>query len=161
MKDVRVWIVGLGTVGQWLLHALHEHAASLEGRYGFSPRIVGVANARHGFVHAADRLDPLIVLEHVSSGRPLEELPGVRHWHHAVEGLRATEADVLLEVTASPAENGEPGFTHMREALRRGIPVATSNKWPVALYGVELVELAREQGVSSGPSRRSCRALPS
>jgi homoserine dehydrogenase len=148
VNDVRVWILGLGTVGQWLLRALHEHAASLERRYGFVPRIVGVANARHGFVHDAEGLDAGIVLEHVASGRPLEELPGVQRWHDAVGGLRATEADVLVEVTASPAEGGEPGFTHMREALQRGIPVVTSNKWPVALHGVELAQLAREQGVS-------------
>jgi homoserine dehydrogenase len=148
VKDVRIWIVGLGTVGQWLLRALHEHAARLEGRYGFVPRIVGVANARHGFVYDADGLDPMIVLEHVSGGRPLGELPGVQHWHDVVEGLSATEADALVEVTASPAESGGPGFVHMREALQRGIPVVTSNKWPVALHGVELVELAREQSVS-------------
>jgi homoserine dehydrogenase len=148
MKDVRVWIVGLGTVGQWLLRALHEHAARLEGRYGFVPTVVGVASARHGFVHDADGLDLRILLEHVSSGRPLSELPGVRHWRSAVEGLGATDADVLVEVTASPAESGEPGVTHMREALRRGIPVVTSNKWPVARHGVQLTELAREQGVA-------------
>jgi homoserine dehydrogenase len=65
-----------------------------------------------------------------------------------VEGLAATEADVLVEVTASPAENGEPGVTHMREALRRGIQVVTSNKWPVALHGVQLAKLARQQGVA-------------
>ena len=35
----------------------------------------------------------------------------------------------------------------MREALRRGIPVVTSNKWPVALHGVELAELARSREV--------------
>jgi len=148
MKDVRLWIVGLGTVGQWLLRALHEHAARLEGRYGFVPTVVGVASARHGFAYDADGLDPLTVLEHVSSGRPLRELPGVRHWESAVEGLSATEADVLVEVTASPAEHGEPGLTHMREALRRAIPVVTSNKWPVALHGVQLAELAREKGVA-------------
>jgi homoserine dehydrogenase len=36
----------------------------------------------------------------------------------------------------------------MREALRRGIPVVTSNKWPVALHGLELAELARLRGVA-------------
>ena len=36
----------------------------------------------------------------------------------------------------------------MREALRRGIPVVTSNKWPVALHGLELAELARQRGVA-------------
>jgi homoserine dehydrogenase len=147
MKDMRVWIVGLGTVGQWLLRALHEHAASLERRYGFMPTVVGVSNARNGFVHNADGLDPLTVLEHVSKGRALEELTGVRHWDDAVEGLGATDADLLVEVTSSSSENGEPGVTHMRQALRRGIPVVTSNKWPVALHGVEFAELARKQGV--------------
>ena len=148
MKDVRIWIVGLGTVGQWLLRAVDARAAGLGVRYGFVPRLVGVASARHGFVYDADGLDPLSVLEQVASGRPLSELVGVRHWDTATEGLRATEADVLIEVTASPAANGEPGLTHMREALRRAIPVVTSNKWPVALHGVHLVELAREHGVA-------------
>jgi homoserine dehydrogenase len=69
-------------------------------------------------------------------------------WPSAAEGLRATEADLLVEVTASPPADGEPGLTHMREALQRQIPVATSNKWPVALHGAELAALARRQGVA-------------
>lgn len=141
-------MVGLGTVGQWLVRALNEHAGRLESRYGFLPRIVAVANARDGFVYDPRGLDPLAVLDHVSSARQLGELPRVRHFESSSDGLRATEADVVAEVTASPAESGEPGFTHMREALQTGVPVVTSNKWPVALHGLELVQLARAQGVS-------------
>lgn len=140
-REVRIVVVGLGTVGRWLVGALHTHRSRLESRYGFRPKLVAVATARDGFVSAADGLDPLAVLE----GR-LEALPGVR-FPTALDGLGATEADVLVEVTASPAESGEPGLTHMREALRNGIAVVTSNKWPVALHGLELVELARAQGV--------------
>ena len=51
-------------------------------------------------------------------------------------------------MTASPSADGEPGLSHMREALERGIPVVTSNKWPVALHGVRLAELARVRGVA-------------
>jgi homoserine dehydrogenase len=36
----------------------------------------------------------------------------------------------------------------MREALQRRVPVVTSNKWPVALHGVELAALARSRGVA-------------
>lgn len=36
----------------------------------------------------------------------------------------------------------------MREALQREIPVVTSNKWPVALRGVQLAALARSKGVA-------------
>jgi homoserine dehydrogenase len=147
MKEVRIWLVGLGTVGQWLLRAMHVQTPRLAGRYGFVPKVVGVANARDGFVYDSSGLDPQTVLEFASAQRSLTELDGVRHWPSSLEGLDATEADVLVEVTASSADSGEPGVTHMRDALKRGIPVVTSNKWPVALNGVELVELARETGV--------------
>jgi homoserine dehydrogenase len=140
-REVRIVVVGLGTVGRWLVGALHTHRPRLESRYGFRPKLVAVATARDGFVSGADGLDPLAVLD----GR-LEALPGVR-FPTALDGLGATEADVLVEVTASPAESGEPGLTHIREALQNGIAVVTSNKWPVALHGLELVELARAQGV--------------
>jgi homoserine dehydrogenase len=143
---VRVWVVGLGTVGQWLLRFLHSNAGRLADRHGVAVTVVGVANARDGFVYDADGLDLASVLELIANGRSIAEQPAVRHYSSALDGLAGTDADVLVEVTASPAGDGEPGLSHMREALGRGIPVATSNKWPVALHGVELARLARSRG---------------
>ena len=126
-----------------MLDALHGDSRSLAARYGFVPTVVGVANARDGFVHDPAGLDLGAVLELSSKGRSLSELPGATRWSTSIAGIAATDADVLVEVSSSPGD-GEPGFTHMREALHRGIAVATSNKWPVALHGVELARLARE-----------------
>ena len=144
---MRVWVVGLGTVGCWLLRALDAQSERLADRYGVAPSVVGAANARYGFVHDPNGLDLPTLLELAAGRRPLTEHPGVRHWPTAAEGLRATEADVLVEVTSSPSTDGEPGFMHMREALSRQIAVVTSNKWPVALHGVALAELARNGAV--------------
>jgi len=141
---LRIWLVGFGTVGQWLVRTLDTQA----GRYGVRVAVVGLANARDGFIFDEKGLDLASALALVGEGRPITEQPGVRCWPTAIEGLRATEADLLVEVTASPSTDGEPGLGHMREALRRGIPVVTSNKWPVALHGVELAELARDRGVA-------------
>lgn len=141
-RQLRIWVVGLGTVGQWLLRALDSDGERLARRYGVGFTVVGVANASDGFIYAGDGLDTAAVLGLVSSGRSIADQPGVRHWPSAIEGLRASEADVLVEVTGSPVD-GEPGFAHMREALGRGLRVVTSNKWPVALHGVELAQLAR------------------
>src|SRR5262245_46966596 len=146
-RPVRIWLVGLGTVGQWLLRTLDQHSDQLARRHGLDVRVVGIANARDGFIHRADGLDVASVLEFAAAGRSIAEQPDVRHWLSAIDGVRDTEADVLVEVTGSP-QDGEPGFTHMREALARGVPVVTSNKWPVALHGVELAELAQRGGVS-------------
>jgi homoserine dehydrogenase len=148
MRQVRVWVVGLGTVGRWVVHALHTQSDTLAGRYGFAPVVVGVATARDGFVHRSEGLDLPTLLELAADGRSLTEHPGPRHLPSALEGLRETDADLLVEVSASPPRDAEPGIAHMREALGRRIPVVTSNKWPVALHGVELAELARRRGVA-------------
>jgi homoserine dehydrogenase len=147
-RNVRLWVVGLGAVGRWLLRVVDSQAERLAGRYGVRFVVTGVANARDGFAFDADGLDVPAVLGHLAAGRSIAKQPGVEHWPTAIEGLRATEADVLVEVTASPATDGEPGALHMREALGRGIPVVTSNKWPIALHGVELAELASSRGVA-------------
>jgi homoserine dehydrogenase len=148
VKPLRVWLVGFGTVGQWLGRALDSQAERLAGRYGTGVAVVGLANARDGFVHDPNGLDLPSVLALASAGGSIAEQPGVRCWSSTIEGLRATEADLLVEVTASPSTDGEPGLAHMREALERRIPVVTSNKWPVALRGVELTRLARSRGVA-------------
>ncbi len=148
MRPVRISIVGLGTVGQWVLGALDAQAGTLAARYGFTPVVVGVANARDGFIHRAEGLDLSTLLELAAPWRSLVEHEDVVHFPDALEGLQATEADLLVEVTASPSSDGEPGFAHMREALGKQIPVVTSNKWPVALHGVELAELARRERVA-------------
>jgi homoserine dehydrogenase len=148
VKPLRIWLVGFGTVGQWLVRALDLQAERLAGRYGIAVTLVGLANARDGFVYDENGLDLASVLALASGGGSIAEQPGVRCWPSAIEGLRATEADLLVEVTASPSADGEPGLAHMREALGRRIPVVTSNKWPVALRGVELATLARDHGVA-------------
>lgn len=140
-------MVGLGTVGRWLLRALDAQAERISSRHRTTITVVGVANSRDGFVYDDDGIDIPAVLSLFAGGGSIAELPGARRSPSAIEGLRATDADLLVEVTASPSPDGEPGLAHMREALGRGIPVVTSNKWPVALHGVELAELARSQGV--------------
>jgi homoserine dehydrogenase len=145
----RLSVIGTGTVGQWLLRNLHSRAAELERRYDLVPSVVGVANSRSGFIHSEHGLDLPTLLEIIADRRPLTDHPGVSHRPSALEGLRASAADILVEVSASPpGADGEPGLGHIREALARRTAVVTSNKWPVALHGVELSGLAARQGVA-------------
>jgi homoserine dehydrogenase len=145
VSPLRIWLVGFGTVGRWLARALDAQAGQLTARYGRELTIVGIGNARDGFSYHPGGLGIASILAAAAAGRPITEQPGAQVWASALEGLRATEADLLVEVTASPPADGEPGLAHIREALQRKIPVVTSNKWPVALHGAELTALARRQ----------------
>src|SRR3954451_11903354 len=100
---MRTCVVGLGTVGTWLLRALHSSGDRLADRDGAAFSVVGLANARGGLIYDGEGVDIPAVLGLVSGGRPISEQPGVHHWPTAIEGLRATEADVLVEVSASPS----------------------------------------------------------
>jgi homoserine dehydrogenase len=120
----------------------------LQRRHGVRFEVVGLANRRDGFLYHEGGIDLRSALALAAEGRSLRELPEVSHWETALGGMRATEADVLAEVTASPSESGEPGRSHLEEALGRGIPAVTSNKWPVALHGVVLAELGRRHSTS-------------
>ncbi len=148
MTPLRIWLIGSGMVGTWLLGVLDAQAGRLESRYGAEVTVVGLANARDGFVYDPGGLDLPSVLAALSEGRAITGQRGACHWPSALEGLRATEADLLVEVTASPPTDGEPGAALIREALLRGIPVVTSNKWPVALHGAEFAALARSKAVA-------------
>ena len=136
---VRVSIIGLGTVGEWLLRSIERRSEDL--------RVVALASRRDGFVQSGSGIDIPGALRLRESGTPLAELPGVDHWPTALAGIEATDFDVLAEVSQSPPTDGEPGLSHMRAALERGASVATSNKWPVALAGLELRRLAAANGV--------------
>ena len=92
MRAVRIWVIGFGTVGRWVVHALDAQRDRLTARYGFVPVVVGVATARDGFVHREDGLDPSALLDLAARGRALTEHPGAQHLPNAREGLRATRA---------------------------------------------------------------------
>ncbi len=81
-------------VGRWLARALDTQAGRLAIRYGRAVTVVGIANVRDGFVYDAGGLDLASVL-----GRPITGEQGTRVWPSAIEGLRATGADVLVQVT--------------------------------------------------------------
>jgi homoserine dehydrogenase len=135
-QPVRLGIIGLGAVGQWVLNALLRDAER------FDLQLVA-AGDRGGLVHRTEGLPIGELLDVKAAEASLATVDGVEHWVSALDALREIDIDILIEVSLSPPD-GEPGLSHIRAALTRGIAVATSNKWPVAVAGTELVELARD-----------------
>jgi homoserine dehydrogenase len=134
----RIAIVGLGVVGRWVLEALLRDEARLD------VQLVAAADRQSGLVYRPDGLEIREVLDAKANGL-LAEIDGVTRWPTVLNGLGEMDIDVLIEVSQSPRD-GEPGRSHIRDALARGIAVATANKWPVATAGLELLEVARENG---------------
>jgi homoserine dehydrogenase len=147
MKQIRLSLVGFGVVGQGFAELLMTKHDFLQQRYGVDMLLVGVANARHGFIYRQDGMDIPSLLDLVAKQRPLAENSGISHWDSVAEGLQATTADILVEVTPTNLQDAEPGMSHMRQALLKGMHVVTANKGPAALAASELLSLAHQHGV--------------
>src|SRR5258708_22699340 len=147
MKHLRLSLVGFGVVGQGFAELLAAKHAFLKQHYEVDMKLVAVANARNGFIYCEDGLHIPTLLELIAMQRPLAEYQGVAHWDSALEGLQATSADVLVEVTPTNLRDAEQGMSHIRMALSKGMHVVTANKGPAALAANELYALARDHGV--------------
>ncbi|HLX58671.1 MAG TPA: homoserine dehydrogenase [Ktedonobacteraceae bacterium] len=147
MRHIRITLVGFGVVGQGFAELLANKLEYLKQRYETRLTLVGVANARHGFIYRVDGLDVSMLLELARQGRPLTEHPDVRRWNIALDGLKATVADVLVEASPTNLRDAEPALSHIRIALTKGMHVVTANKGPGALAASELFALAREHSV--------------
>ena len=151
MRVVRLVLIGLGNLGWRFCEILAERGEALGERYGLRFELVGAADSR-GAIHAADGLDPGAIAALKRAGRPVAAYrdPAGRPVRAAESGLaliEAAAADVLLEATpVNLDQGGEPGLSHVRAALRRGLHVVTPNKGPLVLAYRELHDLAAAHG---------------
>jgi len=147
-KTVRILLVGLGNLGRRFCELLVTKGPEVEARYGVRLLLVGAADSR-GTAYAPDGLDPARISALKRAGRSIVDLPGVGRTHWSAADLVArAEADVLCE--ASPVnlrQGAEPGLTHVRTALERGLHVVTPNKGPLVAAFRELHQLAARNGV--------------
>lgn len=106
MKQLRLALLGFGTVGQWLAEALHTQQAWLQHEFGVVVTLISVATAHNGLIYRSDGLDIPTLLDLVATRRPLIAHPEVTHWTNVLEGLQATGGDILAEATGGHAPTG-------------------------------------------------------
>jgi homoserine dehydrogenase len=146
-EDVRILLVGLGNLGRRFCDILVEKGPQVEADFGLRLVLVGVADSR-GSAYDAGGLDPAQISQIKQAGGTVADYPGMGSTRESGADLVARrDADVLCEASPVNLDQGaEPGLTHIRTALRRGMHVATPNKGPLVVAYGELHELAAESG---------------
>ncbi|MFW6111028.1 MAG: homoserine dehydrogenase [Thermoproteota archaeon] len=144
---MRIILVGCGGVGQSLIHILLRRQEALIQNYGFNSRLVAVVDGEGAAV------DPrgLSLAEMLS----LKKERGTVGLHSggghlgmsALDVLETVEAEVMVEVTPTNLQDGEPALSHIKTAFKTGKHVVTTNKGPLALAMPALAELAQYHNV--------------
>ena len=145
---IRFLLVGLGNLGRRFCDLLVEKGPHVEARFGLRLLLVGAADSQ-GTAYDPRGLDPARVSVVKQAGGTVADYPGVgRPGQAAAELIAHADADLLCE--ASPVnlrQGAEPGLTHVRTGLERGLHVVTPNKGPLVLAYRELHELAARREV--------------
>jgi len=127
MSEVRVGLLGLGTIGLGVARILIEQQALMARRLGKTLRLVA----------AADRtLDRDFGLD----------LSSVRLTNDANDIITADDIDLVIELIGGY----EPARSFVATALEHGKHVVTANKALIAKHGEELFPLAASHGVAIG-----------
>ncbi len=118
----KVAVLGYGTVGSGVVEVLDTNAAEVENSAG-------------------EKIELKYILD-------LRDFPGDKHESQVVHDINIILDDPEVDVICETMGGIEPAFTFEKQALSKGKSVCTSNKELVAAHGPELVELAKENGVS-------------
>ena len=145
---MRIVLIGFGVVGQGLAKILRDKADDLQQQEKFAGQIVGVATHSRGMLYHADGLNVDDLLTAIEQGH-LSHYPDsaglVRDWD-TEQLIRESNADVIVEVSYSNLQTGQPALDYCRSALTCGKHLALANKGPVALAYAELRDLAQQSG---------------
>ena len=140
----KIALAGCGNVGTALLELLCETKDELREKYGFEYKVVLVSARSKGTIMNPEGIDLGAALGSLRETRTFEKLQRAEGTFE--ELLKRSGATVLAECTPTNLKTGEPGLTHIRAALSRGIGVTTVNKGPISLALDELTALAKADG---------------
>ncbi|HKZ90057.1 MAG TPA: homoserine dehydrogenase [Thermoplasmata archaeon] len=144
---MRIILVGLGALGQGLLHHLDAREGHLLDAYGLRMKIVAALDTS-GAVVRPSGIEPSVLLKSKHGREGLSSLqPWFRPGRRALEIIHTVDADTIVEVTPTNILDGEPAMSHIRGALKARRHVVTANKGPIVLAMHYLASLAEEQGV--------------
>jgi len=143
---MRLVVIGFGVVGQSFARLLLSRSADLYRLYGVNPRIVACIDSG-GYAVSATGLD----LQRLLNAKKLSgTVGGYDKESRKFDPLRLIEkvdAEMLLELTPTNLDNGEPGISNIIAAMKSGKHVITVNKGPLALAFPSLLELANYNNI--------------
>lgn len=126
MKEIKVGMIGFGTVGKGLAEVLYSQRERLVKRTGMSIRLAGIA-------------------DHGTTALP-EKFADVLLTRDAKELINNPEIDIIVELIGGI----EPAKTFVLQAIASGKHVVTANKALLSQEGAEIFAAAAAKGVEVG-----------
>ena len=150
MQTYRLALIGFGNVGQGLAQILRDRQEILADQFGIKVLITAVCDSNKGTAAHSEGIPPHELLTSMHTCGSLDEVAADHPGWDALQMIENSQADVVVEMSYTDLQSGEPAASHIQKALELGKHVLTTNKGPVALHYNRLAQIAAEHGVALG-----------
>ena len=143
---MKVAVIGMGSVGRGFLEIISKKDL------GFI--ITGIADSKSGIIRNTPiDLNKILALKKKTGKCGDTKIT-------AIDVVKKAEYDVLVEVSPTNADTGEPALSFIKTAIQRKKHVVTSNKGPIAIAYKKLKSLAEKNGVELRHEATVAGAIP-
>jgi len=157
---MRIAIIGYGGVGRAFIQLINGKKDHLQ-KEGLEIQVNYIIG-RNGGVYNSEGIELKDFIEFGASQRDITKYSkGGDSNLSFKEMLLNRDVDVVIELTPTNKETGEPGLTHIKKSLEYGINVVTANKGPILLAYNQLKNIAIKNNVQLGIGCTIGGALPS
>jgi len=157
---MRIAVIGYGGVGKAFIKLLANKKQDLENQ-GINFTVNYILSSSGG-IYDSKGIDCKEVIEFSNKENILANYhKGGSSELNFSKLIEKKDVDVLIELTPTNKDTGEPGMTYIKDALKKGINVITGNKGPILLAYNELNTLAKQHNVQLAVGCTVGGALPS
>lgn len=135
---MKVLLVGFGVVGEGIAKILIEKNVGI--------KIIGICEIDYS-IQNPDGLYLEEILDLKKSKGTFKSHPKAEIGKNAQRYIKELSADVVVDVTPTNIDTGEPTLSHIKDALCAKKHVVTSSKGPLALHYRELKDLSKKNNV--------------
>ena len=161
MRNYRLCLVGFGNVSRCLVSLLAQREQFLAEKHNVTFSVTAVVDLMGAaFADAEGCLNMQELSLLVQRGGSIEELSGFRAAVLATEAIAAAKADIMIELTPTRPDHGQPARDHILHAFGAGMHVITANKGPLVVAYRSMMQAAEKAGKMLKFGCATAAALP-
>lgn len=147
MGDLKLALLGFGSVGQAFSKMLMEKQEEIRQTYGRGVIVTAISGRSKGTIVDPEGIDLLKVCADVDATGKFD--PATRGYcdMSTLDVVAQADYDAICEMTVLNIFTGQPAIDHIKGAFARGKHVVTANKGPIAWAFDELKEEAKAKGL--------------
>lgn len=138
--NVKICLIGKGIVGTSLLQLLNEKKQLFKQKFNLKITVNSIFESDGALINEKG----IDLKEILDVGDDFRNLPYWRRDVKAIDLISKLDVDICIETTPTNPKTGEPGLSHIIEALNNHIDVISSNKGPFYLEYKKIKNLAEQ-----------------